>query len=140
MLLDKIDKESKEIVFVYTTCLSVEEARAIGFSAIEEKLAISADYWMVDSIYPWKDVIQDINQYMIMLVTTKILSEKLIKHIETKHSYNIPMIVRSDISMATPPYFLWVENTLANKGKYITETEAQIKRKEEEEYHYDRLK
>ncbi|HUC89056.1 MAG TPA: divalent cation tolerance protein CutA [Candidatus Paceibacterota bacterium] len=140
MIFEKVEKESKEIVFVYTTCMDMEEARAIGYSAIEEKLATSADYWMVNSIYPWNNVIREIGQCMLMLATTKILSDKLIKHIETEHSYNIPMIVRSDISMTTPPYFLWVENTLTGKGKYITETEEQTRKREEEGYHYDRLK
>lgn len=140
MLFEKVDKEEKNIVFVYTTCPSVGEAREIGLSAINEKLAISADYWIINSIYPWSNVIQEGEQYMLMFATQKHLSDKLMKHIEGEHSYSVPVVVRSDISAVNQPYTFWVDNTLTNKEEYITETESEIKKKNERGYHYDRLK
>ena len=83
MLYEKINKDDEDIVFVYTTCGSVKEARDIGFLAIEEKLAISADYWEMNSIYPWQNVIQEASQYMLVLTTEKIISSKLISFIES---------------------------------------------------------
>ena len=140
MLFEKVDKSEKDIVFVYTTCPSVGEAREIGLSSINQRLAISADYWIINSIYPWSNVIQEGEQYMLMFATQKSLSVELMKHIETEHSYSVPVIVRADISMANQPYTFWVDNTLTSKIEYITETEAEIKRKNERGYHYDRLK
>lgn len=140
MLFETINKEEKDIVFVYTTCPSVAEARDIGLSAIREKLAISADYWIINSIYPWSNVIQEGEQYMLMFATQKKLSETLMKHIEMEHSYSVPVIVRTDISKVNQPYTFWVDTTLTNKDQYITETEAEIKNKNERGYHYDRLK
>jgi uncharacterized protein involved in tolerance to divalent cations len=140
MLFEKIDKEEKYIVFVYTTCPSVSEAREIGLSAIKEKLAISADYWIMNSIYPWSNVIQEGEQYMLLFATQKNLSDKLMKHIEAGHTYSVPVIVRSDISAANQPYTFWVDNTLGSKNEYLTETEDEIKKKNERGYHYDRLK
>ncbi len=140
-ILEKVDKSSKGIVFVYTICRDIEEARAMGFSAIREKLAISMDYWIINSIYPWQGVIQEIDQYILMFSTEKSLSENLIKHIEAEHSYNIPMIVRCDTDMTNLPYSLWVENTLNNDEKYITEPEAKIKKDNEEGVnYYEKLK
>jgi len=139
MLLEKIEKGGGDIVFVYTICRGVNEARSMGFSTIEEKLAISMDYWMINSIYPWQGVIKEVGQYLLMFSTEKYLSDKLIKHIEAKHSYKIPMIARCDTSMVNIPYSLWVENTLKNEEKYITESEAEIKKKEKE-IHYNKLK
>jgi uncharacterized protein involved in tolerance to divalent cations len=86
MLYEKIDKSDKDIVFVYTTCPSVQEARDIGLSAVNQKLAISADYWIINSIYPWSNVIQEGEQYMLMFATQKGLSDTLMKHIEKEHS------------------------------------------------------
>lgn len=140
MLFEKVDKDVKNIVFIYTTCPSVQEAREIGLSAVNEKLAISADYWIINSIYPWRDVIQEGEQYMLMLATQKGLSEALMRHIEAGHSYSVPVIVRSDISMTNQPYSFWVDNTLGSKRDYITETEAEVKKKNERGRHYDRLK
>ena len=140
MLFEKIEKESKDVVFVYTTCGSMEEARSIGLSSINEKIAISADYWFINSIYPWKNVLQEIDQCMLMLATQKTFSDRFMKHIQAEHSYSVPMIVVCDTLMTNHDYSFWVDNILTNKSEYLTETEAERKKKEEEGYHYDRLK
>ena len=140
-IIEKVEKIKDDIVFVYTICKDVEEARSMGYSAIREKLAISMDYWIINSIYPWQGVIQEIDQYILMFSTKKLISEKLVKHIESEHSYNIPMIVRCDTDMTNLPYSLWVDNTLANEEQYITEPEAKIKKDNEEGInYYEKLK
>lgn len=140
MLFEKIDKESKDIVFVYTTCPSMGEARDIGLSAIKEKLAVSADYWLINSIYPWNKVIQEGEQYMLMFATQKVLTDTLMKHIEMEHSYSVPVVIRCDTSITNQPYHFWVDNTLTSKEEYITETEDEIKKRTEKGEHYERLK
>lgn len=119
MLFDKVDKNSKDIVFVYTICSGLEEARSIGYSAIQEKIAISMDCWPIHSIYPWQGVIQEIDQFILMFSTEKNLSEELIKHIEAEHSYKIPMIVVSNTDKTNLPYSMWVDNTLNDGEKYV---------------------
>lgn len=140
MLFERVDKESKNIVFVYTTCPSIEEARDIGLSAIKEKLAISADYWLINSIYPWKGVIQETGQCMLMFATQKVLSDTLMKHIEVEHSYSVPVVVRCDTAITNQPYHFWADNTLTSKDGYITETEDEIKKRAEKGEHFERLK
>ena len=140
MLLEKTQKDSRDIVFVYTSCSSIEEARSIGLSAINEKLAISADYWLTNSIYPWKNVVQEIEQYIIMFATQRELGDKLIKHIEAEHSYDVPMIIKTNTDMVNQDYFFWVDTTLSNKGKYITEEEKKKMKKKDDEFHFEKLK
>ena len=140
VLYEKVDSNLKDIVFIYTTCSSFDEARSIGLSAVDKKLAISADFWAIKSIYPWKNVIQDIDQVMLVLVTEKWLGEKLIHNIEAEHSYSVPVIIMSNSLIANPSYSFWVENTLTNKEKYITEEEYQLKKKKENDSNYGRLK
>jgi periplasmic divalent cation tolerance protein len=127
MLYEKIEKGEDDIVFVYTICGSVEEARSMGYSAIREKLAISMDYWAIHSVYPWQNVIQEIDQYMLIFSTQKSLSKKLSKHLESEHSYKIPMIVICNTDMTNIPYYLWVENTLKDGEQYVTELELHDK-------------
>lgn len=140
MIYETVEKNSKEIVFVYTTCPSISEAREIGLSAIKEKLTASADYWLINSIYPWNKVIQEGEQYMLMFTTEKQLSDKLMKHIETEHSYSIPVIMRSETLVTNQPYHFWVDNILTDKEGYITETEEEIKKRSEKGANYERLK
>ena len=133
-IIDKFTKASEDIVFVYTICGNIEEARSMGYSAIREKHAISMDYWNINSIYPWQGVIQEINQFMLMFSTKKRLSDNLIKHIESEHSYKIPMIVTANIDMSNVPYSLWMNDVLNNEEGYITESEQEaIKIRESDE-------
>lgn len=122
-LFEKIEKGEDDIVFVYTICGSTDEARSMGYSSIQEKLAISMDYWVINSMYPWQGVLQEVDQYMAMFSTTKILSKKLVKHLEAEHPYKIPMIVVCSTNMTNLPYSLWVGNTLKDDKKYNIEDE-----------------
>jgi periplasmic divalent cation tolerance protein len=140
MLFEKVDKDAKDIVFVYTTCADVFEARFLGLGAIKEKLAVSADFWVMNSIYPWSNVIQEGEQCMLMFATQKHLADMLMKHIEMEHSYSVPVIIKCDTAMVNQSYHFWVDNTLTSKDAYITMTEEELKRKNEQGYRYDRLK
>jgi len=124
-IFQRVEKGADDIVFVYTICGSIEEARSMGYSSVQEKLAISMDYWVIHSIYPWQNVIQEIDQYMLMFSTQKDLSDKLVKHLESEHSYKIPMIAKCNIAMTNLPYSLWVNDILDSDEKY--ETLAEIK-------------
>ena len=122
-LFEKVEKGEDDIVFVYTICGNLEDARAMGYSAVKEKLAISMDYWIINSIYPWQSVIQEVGQYMLMFSTQKKLGQKLIKHIESEHKYNVPMIAKCDIAMTNLPYSLWVDDTLKSDEKINTQSD-----------------
>lgn len=123
-IIEKMEKGVEDIVFVYTICGSIEEARDLGFSCIEEKHAISMDYWIIHSIYPWQGVIREIDQYMLMFSTQKVLSDNLIKHIESEHKYKVPMIARCNTDMTNVSFNLWVEDTFKSIDKLKTEEEA----------------
>lgn len=140
MLFERIEKNSKDIIFIYTTCPSITEARDIGLSAIKEKLAVSADYWLINSIYPWNKVIQEGEQYMLMFATQKVLSDTLMKHVEMEHSYSVPVIIKCDTLITNQPYHFWVDNTLTNKDEYMTLTEEDMIKKREKSSNYERLK
>lgn len=140
MLYEKVSSESKNIVFVYTTCYGVEEAREIGLVCIREKLAISADYWPINSIYPWNKVIREGEQYMLMFATEQMLSDTLMKKIEEEHSYSVPVIIKCSTAITSPTYHFWVNTTLSNKEPYTILTDAELKAQNENGSSYERLK
>lgn len=142
MLVEKIEKGAKNIVFIYTTCRDREEARAIGLAAIEEKLAVCADFWVINSLYPWRGVLEEVEQYMLMITTEEALSAKLISFVEGVHSYTTPMITRLDTSLMNPTYTFWVEDMLQRKERYLSEEEARIRDENEndEGYRVEKLK
>ncbi len=135
-------KSPDKIVFVYTTCSDRDEARHLGFSAVEEKLAICADFWAIESIYPWQNVIQDADQFMVMFTTEKTLAKKLAEFIAGLHSYTVPMISECDTAFMNAAYSAWAEKTLQSDEEYISETQAEkaIEILEEDGYHPGKLK
>jgi uncharacterized protein involved in tolerance to divalent cations len=140
-MLEDFKNDTKNLVFVYTTCLNKEEAIKISLSTIEKKLAISADFWPIESIYPWKGVIQQVDQYMLVLNSQKGLGDKLIKFIEEIHSYHTPVIASFEACHINYPYKFWMDGLLMNKEKYLSEKEAKVRQKQEEEgvYHYGKI-
>ena len=126
-ITEKIEKGADDVVFVYTICGDIEQARSMGYSAIEEKMAISMDYWVIHSVYPWQGVIREIDQYMLMFSTQKSLSEELMKHVQAEHSYKVPMIVKCNTDMSNVPYSLWMDDTLKSEKKLISEIELREK-------------
>ncbi len=136
MIVEKVDTISKEVVFVYTTCPSIEQAKSMGLSAINEKLAACIDFWVIGSIYPWQGVIEDVEQYMLMFTTEKGLAEKLMKFVAGLHPYTTPMIARMDTAVMNPTYTFWVDTTLSSTEEYISEEEAvaEIKDVEDDQF------
>lgn len=142
MLVESIDKTDQNIVFVYTTCENKEEAKYLGLSAIEDKLAICVDYWEVNSLYPWHGVMQEVHQYMVMMTTQKPLAKKLVNFITGLHSYSIPMVGSSDVQISNPAYLTWTDKTLTSLEPYRSEAEdAAVQRSVAEDgYHPGHLK
>ena len=142
MLVEKIEKKSKDLVFVYTTCADQNEAKSIAYAVIGEKLAVCADYWMIDSIYPWQSVIQEVNQCMLVLTTQKVFAQPLMKYIESVHSYSVPVIAECDIQISSQAYRFWIEETLEGKQALMSQEESEAKEifEEEDGYHPGKLK
>lgn len=140
MITDKFSAD--KMVFVYTTCADLKEAKYLSYSAIEEKLAICADFWPVESIYPWQGVVQDVEQYMIIFTTEKSLSEKLAGFISGLHSYSVPMVAECDTAFTNPAYAVWADKVLRSKDDFISPEEINRKQIEADEdgYHPGRLK
>lgn len=139
MLVEKLDKNKKDLVFIYTTCTNRDEARSLGLSAVNNHLAVCADFWLIESVYPWNGVVQDVDQYMLVCTTQRELGEKLIKFILSIHSYSIPVISESGAQNKNPAYALWADKTLWSQDGFISEHED-IMRKKSDEYGLGKLK
>lgn len=142
MITESIDKKDKEIVFVYTTCKDREEARSIGMASINEHFAVCADMWPIESLYPWEGVIEDVDQYMLVLTTKKDLADNLIKFIENMHSYKIPMIIETPIMAVSDMYAFWASKILMNKKDFYSPEEKFLMddKDGEDGYHPGKLK
>ncbi|EOQ96352.1 divalent cation tolerance protein, CutA1 family [Leptospira wolbachii serovar Codice str. CDC] len=98
---------------VYVTFSSEEEAKKIAKIVVTERLAACANIFKgMDSIYVWKDVLEESTEVVCLYKTTKEKSELLMQRIKELHSYETPCIVLWPIVSGNPDYLDWVRNSL----------------------------
>ena len=95
------------MVFVYTTCESMEEARALGKLMIDHKIAACVDMWEVESIYRWQGKREDKKQAMLMVTTLESRLPDVEDLISQNHSYSVPMIAGVDVRRINQNYKEW---------------------------------
>ena len=100
---------------VYITAGDEAEARKIGRTLVEEKLAACVNILPIQSIYRWQEAIEE-EAEMAMLVKTRIeLADRVIERVKELHSYEVPDIVSLPIEKGNPDYVRWLgESTRIN--------------------------
>ena len=102
-----------QIVSVYATFSSDEEARRIGRTLVEERLAACVNILgSCQSIYRWQGQIEETEEVAAIFKATSGEAELLIRRLGELHSYDVPAAVVWPIENALEPYRRWVvENT-----------------------------
>ena len=83
---------------VYVPCSNEVEAKKIGGTLVEEKLACCANILPINSIYPWEGKIQEDSESLLLMKTNSDY-ETVKNRIEELHSYEIPAIAAFDIEI-----------------------------------------
>ena len=103
------------IVSVYATFASDEEARRVGRTVVEERLAACANILgPCHSIYRWQGKIEEAEEVAAVFKVTAGGAEALIRRIAELHSYEVPAAVVWPIAEAPESYRRWV---VENSGR-----------------------
>lgn len=95
--------------FVYITTPGVENARRIGCTLVEERLAACAN--VVDgmeSVYRWDGRVVDDKETILIVKTTEACLERLEAMVKELHTYDVPCIVALPIEHGSREYLDWV--------------------------------
>ena len=94
---------------VLVTCASVAEARRIGRSAVEKKLAACANIVTgVESIYRWKGKLEQAREVLVVMKTAAARLAGLEREVKRKHSYEVPEFVVVPIVAGSREYLKWI--------------------------------
>jgi periplasmic divalent cation tolerance protein len=94
---------------VLVTCASVAEARRIGRSAVEKKLAACANIVTgVESIYRWKGKVERAREVLVVMKTTAARLAGLEREVKGMHSYQVPEFVVVPIVVGSREYLKWI--------------------------------
>ncbi|HYD32378.1 MAG TPA: divalent-cation tolerance protein CutA [Azospirillaceae bacterium] len=98
-----------ELIFVYITAGSVDEARRIGRALVEERLAACVNLLPgMTSIYPWEGRIEEGGEVVMIAKTRAELFDPLAARVRALHSYTVPCIIELPLGRGNPAYLDWL--------------------------------
>ena len=97
-----------EYCSIYITTGIEDEARRIGRTLIEERLAACVNILPIRSIYRWEEDIEEENEVAMFVKTRAELAGQVIERVKELHSYEVPCIVTLSIARGNPDYLKWI--------------------------------
>ena len=97
-----------EALAVYVTCADLEEARRIGRTLVEERLAACVNIRAHETIYRWQGRIEQGPEAGLLAKTTTASYPALEARVRALHSYALPCIVAWPFAAGLPAYLDWV--------------------------------
>ena len=100
------------MVLLYVTASSRDEARKIGRTLVEERLAACVNILdKMVSIYHWRGKIEEANEIVLLVKTREELFPKAEKRIKELHSYDNPCVIQIPVTNGSKEYLDWVEES-----------------------------
>ena len=98
------------MVFIFTTCRDMAEAKKIGELIVKEKLAASINFWPSESMYLWEDVVKESHGVVLRIKTL----ENKVQDIEDIIAQYIkhPFIEMVDVKRINQNYKAWIAKTI----------------------------
>lgn len=100
------------MVFIYTTCESIEEARKLSSLIIDQKIGACVDFWPISSCYNWEGGMKCVEQAMLMITTFETKIEEVNKIISEHHIYSVPLVAGVDVRRINHPYKEWMTQVI----------------------------
>mgnify|MGYP000929436762 CR=1 FL=1 len=95
-------------IIVTTTTDTVDRARAMARTLIDECLAACVEIQTVQSLYRWDGAVCDTTEYVLVLKTRADLYAQVEARILALHTYDLPQIIALPIVAGLPGYLNWV--------------------------------
>lgn len=97
------------MILILSTSPSKEKAHKLGKGLLEEKLIACYNLIPVESSYWWRGKIEEANEVLMVIKTSKSFQE-VEKFIIEHHSYETPEIVAIKPSSVTTKYLKWTKD------------------------------
>jgi periplasmic divalent cation tolerance protein len=102
-----------DYIIVFSTAGSLEEARRIAHRVLEQRLAACVNIVpQVQSIYRWEGKVEQSEECLLWIKTSRQLLNRVRDSITETHSYRTPEIVSIRIEDGSPDYLQWLADCL----------------------------
>jgi periplasmic divalent cation tolerance protein len=96
-------------ILVLTTASSKDEARKIGRALVERLLAACVNIVpQVGSIYRWEGEVEEAEEWLLIVKTTRAAFERVRDAINELHSYDVPECIAVPIESGSVAYLAWL--------------------------------
>jgi|SRR5689334_11964919 periplasmic divalent cation tolerance protein len=96
-----------------TTAGSQEEARKIGHTLVERRLAACVNIVpQITSIYRWEGKVEETQEWLLLIKTTLTGFSRIQEAIEELHSYDVPECVCVAIEGGSSEYITWLKDSI----------------------------
>ena len=100
-------------VVALVTSGSLPECEKIATALVEKRLAACVNVVPnIRSFYRWEGKIQDEQEFLMVIKTTRARFSELRAEVERLHSYQVPEIICLPILEGAEPYLRWVEESV----------------------------
>lgn len=103
-------------ILVMITAPNDQEASMLSHTLVDEKLIACANRFPVQSIYRWKDNVENEGEVMLICKTLTANLDALIKRVKELHSYDVPEIIALPILGGSKEYLDWVEENSSSES------------------------
>lgn len=109
-------------IVVLVTCGNKQEAARLARVLVEERLAACVNIHgsPVRSVYRWKGKVEQADEWLLMIKTTRRRFAALCATVERLHSYAVPEIIALPISSGSKKYLAWVGKSVVAAARRVT--------------------
>jgi len=101
-------------IVVFNTCGSAEEAERIARALVTKRLAACVNLLpAARSIYRWKGAVEDAQETLLVIKSSRALFNELRAEIEKLHSYEVAEVIAVPIVDGSEAYLEWLGRELA---------------------------
>ena len=101
-------------IIVLVTTSGISEAQRISRSLLESKQAACVNVIPnVSSSFWWNNKIDSAEETLLVIKTTSVLLDGLIKSVKQLHSYEVPEIIALPVCGGNSEYLKWINSTLS---------------------------
>ncbi len=93
-----------------------DEAAKLAKGLVEARLAACVNMVpRIESVFWWEGKIQHDEESLLIIKTTQLKVESMIKYVQENHPYDVPEIITLSLAEGLPDYLNWVIDEMAKE-------------------------